>query len=230
MTSLPVARPTKSHLWKFLVFGLFLLILLCVSFIASLFFGIVPPISGTVVDAASGAPVPGMSVCLQSRVLDFGKHRIVRNEMSQTDPFGNFSFAGSIYHPDLMEHWVGYSIRVIDPRVELQPPCGAELVPGALSYYGEAIEWKTEEVGSRVYFPVAFVHEAFGPNSLPESSVRREMNFSFRIRIGMIPLLANANQCQSIQDSSLASYCAELNNSAAAEMLRQRISGSPATR
>jgi len=230
MASLPIARPPKRHLWKFLIFGLFLLILLCVSFIASLFFGIVPPISGTVIDAVTGTPVPGMSTCLQSRVLDFGKHRTVREEMSKSDPSGKFSFTGSIYQPGLLDHWIGYSIRVTDARVEPLPPCGAELVPGALSYYGEGIEWKTGEEGSRVYFPVAFVHEAFGPNSLPESSVRREMSFSFRIRIEVIPLLANANQCQSIQDSSLASYCAELNNSAAAERLRQRVSGSPATR
>jgi hypothetical protein len=230
MASLPVARPPKRHLWKFLVFGLFLLILLCSLFVASLFVGIVPPISGTVVDAVTGTPVPGMSACLQSRVRDFGKVRIVREEMSKSDPSGKFSFAGSTYQPGLLDHWIGYSIRVTDPRFELQPPCGAELVPGALSYYGEAIEWKTGEEGSRVYFPVAFVHEAFGPNSLPESSVRREMSFAFRARIEMIPLLANANQCQSIHDSSLAAYCAELNNSAAAEMLRQRISGTPATR
>ncbi len=230
MASLPIARPPKRHLWMFLVFGLFLLILLCSLFVASLFFGIVPPITGTVVDAVTGTPVPDMSVCLQSRVLDFGKHRIVREEMSKSDPAGRFSFASSIYKPDLLEHWVGYSIRVTDARVEPLPPCGAELVPGALSYYGEGIEWKTGEEGSRVYFPVAFVHEAFGPNSLAESSVRRKMSFSFRVRIEMIPLLANANQCQSIQDSLLAAYCAELNNSAAAERLRQRVSGMPATR
>jgi hypothetical protein len=230
MASLPIARPPKRQLWKFLVLGLFLLILLCVSFVASLFFGIVPPISGIVVDAASGTPLPGMSVCLQSRVRDFGKVRVVREEKSKSDSSGKFSFGSSIYKPDLLEHWIGYSIRVTDARVELQPPCGAELVPGTLSYYGEGIDWKPGEEGSRVYFPVAFVHEAFGPNSLPESSVRREMSFSFRVRIEMIPLFANASQCQSIQDSLLAAYCAELNNSAAAERLRQRVSGMPATR
>ncbi len=230
MASLPIARPPKKHLWILLVFGLLLLIFLCSLFVASLFFGIVPPISGTVVDAASGAPLPGMSVCLQSRVRDFGTVRVVREEISKSDSSGKFSFASSTYRPGPLDSWIGYSIRVIDPRVETQPPCGAELVPGVLNYYGQGIEWKTGEEGSRVYFPVAFVHEYFGPNSLPESSVRRKMSFSFRVRIELIPVLANASQCQPIQDSLLAGYCADLNKSAAAEMLRQRVSGMPATR
>ena len=73
MPALMEACPPKRHRWVIVVFGLFVLLLLCVSFIISLFFGIVPQISGTVVNAATGQPVPAMNACLEVRVRDFGK-------------------------------------------------------------------------------------------------------------------------------------------------------------
>ena len=233
MSSLMETRPPqKGHRWKYVGLGLLILIiiLLCGSFLASLFFGIVPPISGTVVDAVTGTPVPAMNVCLEARVRDFGKYRTVRNEIKRSDPSGKFSFAGSIHQPDLFQHWVGYSIRVTDPKLEVPPPCGAELVPAMLGDFREGQRWKTGEDGGTVYFPVAFVHETINPNRLPVSSVRREMSFAFSIRVEMIPLLGNANECPFVQDSSLAGYCVLLNNSAAAGLLRQRISGTPQNR
>src|SRR5271168_4667695 len=193
------SSPYRSHHWKYVGLALLILIivLLCGSVLASFFFGIVPPISGKVVDAATGKPVPAMNVCLEARVRDFGKYRIVREEISKSDPSGKFSFAGSTYRLDLFEHWVGYSIRVTDPRLDFPPPCGAELVPGAIIVFREGQGWKTGEDGGQAYFPVAFVHETIKPNQLPVSSVRREMSFSFSVRVEMIPLLADANQCQS---------------------------------
>ncbi|MGA2810623.1 MAG: hypothetical protein ABSG16_04435 [Candidatus Acidiferrum sp.] len=199
-------------------------VLWCGSFLASFFVGFVPPISGRVVDAVTGKPAATMSVCLEARVRDFGKYRALRSEVTQTDLSGKFSFAASLHKLDLLESWIGYSIRVTDPRLKLASPCGAELVWGAFDDGRRVLP--TGESDGRVYFPLVFVHEASGPNSLSMGALRRTVGFPFHLRAEMTPLLAGANECQSIGDPSLAGFCREANNSALAGSLRRQMAGS----
>ena len=118
---------------------------------------------------------------------------------------------------------LGYSIRITDPSLELPPPCGADLVPGALSDLRQGQTGNLGAGGGTVYFPVALVHETSKLNRLPVGAFRRGTSFAFRLRVKMIPLLPDANERQSIQDSSLAGYCVELNHTAAADLLHGRL-------
>ena len=96
------------------------------------------------------------------------------------------------------QHWPAYPIRITDPSLELPLPCGADLVPGALSDLRQGQTGNLGVGGGTVYFPVAFVHETSGSEQA-SCSVRfgEGLSFAFRLRAEMIPLLADANECQS---------------------------------
>src|SRR5579863_5497370 len=76
-----------------------------------------PRISGTVVNAVTGKPVPGMDVCLLVTHIPANfDHRpgveVMRSDMKQTDASGRFSFARWDSQLDIFEHWDGYGIAV----------------------------------------------------------------------------------------------------------------------
>jgi hypothetical protein len=203
------------------IFLFFVLVLLICLILSSVRF--IPHISGRVVDAVTGRPVPGMRVCLYAEVRDFTTGKALRSETQQTNAAGDFSFAASFQKLDFFQHWLGYSIRVTDPKLEAPYACGASLVPAALGELVDRQNRGVNQISGTIYFPVAIVDETGRPNPLPLGAMRREMGFPIGMRVALIPLLQNAGECLPIQDGDIAGFCRELNNSAVADVLRHRI-------
>jgi hypothetical protein len=204
-----------------LIIGFVALVLIIVALISV---GVVPPISGRVVDAMSGKPVAGMDVCLEATVIDFATREVVRSEVTRSDALGEFSFSYSIHRTEGFRRWEGYSIRVTDPNAEMVETCGD--IPGvAFSNFSVQIDegrtWAPIHSGRPVYFPVAFVRAV--PNRIPFGPLRQKMEHLRGGEIALIPLLQNAGECQGIRDSSLAPFCSEMNNSAVASVMRKDI-------
>jgi hypothetical protein len=197
---------------------------LVLTIVALMSVGVVPPISGRVVDAMSGKPVAGMDVCLEATVIDFKTREVVRSEVTRSDALGEFSFSYSIHRTEGFRRWEGYSIRVTDPNAEMVETCGD--IPGvAFSNFSVQIDegrtWAPIDSGRPVYFPVAFVREV--PNRITFGPLRQKMEHLRGGEIALIPLLQNAGECQGIRDSSLAPLCREMNNSVVASVMRKDI-------
>ncbi len=92
-----------------------------------------PRISGTVVNALTGRPVPQMDVCLlvtklTSSFVRRGKDtKVMRSVMTQTDASGKFSFDRWDYQRDGGEDWDGYGIAVTDPIAFWKSECGEDV-------------------------------------------------------------------------------------------------------
>jgi hypothetical protein len=210
-----------------LILAIFAFVLVIIVIVAPMFVGVVPPISGRLVDAISGKPAAGMDVCLQGYVIDWG-HRdtVVRSEVTRSDAFGNFSFPSSIHEAVGFRHWEGYSLTITDPNAEMVPTCGNTIIPAFMIFSTQLDEgrtWAPFNSGKPVYFPVELVQ-----NPYPWGPLNQKMKHFWGGEIALIPLLQNAKECLGIRDSSLAPFCREMNNSAVASLLRtaiQRASG-----
>jgi hypothetical protein len=145
------------------------------------FVHVVPPISRKVVDAITGQPGPGMKVCLQadSDVLD----HVPRKEVSSSSGSGKFFFSPWVYDRGLLWRLEGYSIRV-DPESDLAVPCGRFLDRVRMRVHsGRQVNHHRD---TAKYFPVVLVQQG---DSVPLS-----------IRIALIPVLPNVDECKRIED------------------------------
>lgn len=139
-----------------LIIGFAALVLIIVALMSV---GVVPPISGRLVDAINGKPVAGMDVCLEAYVIDWGKYEVVRSEVTRSDAFGEFSFSSSIHEAGVFRHWVGYSFTITDPNAEMVPTCGV-IIPAFSTFTLElngGRAWAPIDSGKPVYFPVELV-------------------------------------------------------------------------
>src|ERR1700685_191828 len=84
-------------------------------------FGGVPKISGTLVDAVTGQSVPGMDVCLVGLARDSTGVGVDRSEVTHSDASGKFSFAPSVQKGFGAR---GYQIGITDPAAQLSFTCG----------------------------------------------------------------------------------------------------------
>src|SRR5271165_2902833 len=223
-----VRRPKTKPWWIYLGYGLFIVGLVVFVFVmvAPMFVGVVPPISGRVVDAISGKPVAGMDVCLEAAVIDWKTREVVRSEVTRSDVFGEFSFSSSIHRTEGFRRWEGYSIIVTDPNAEMVPTCGDTLIP-AFSTFGAALAegrtWAPINSAKPIYFPVEIAQDRGRPNPPPWGPMLQKMKHFWVGEIALTPLRQNAGECQGIRDSSLAAFCREMNNSAAAFDLHRAI-------
>lgn len=116
---LKIAPTSKLKRWlKYLAMSFVSLLLLFASLIFFWKVKFVPPISATVVDAITGKPIPGTSVCLQARIWDFANVSVLREDQTHTDSSGRFSFAASTQVLDLLQSWEGYTIEVTDTKMK----------------------------------------------------------------------------------------------------------------
>jgi hypothetical protein len=151
----------------------------------------------------------------------------VRSEVTRSDVSGKFSFSSSFHDAMGFRNWRGHSFTVTDPNAAMVPTCGDTIIP-AFSIFttqlAEARTWAPINSGKLVYFPVELVQ-----NPYPLDPLNQKMKHSWGGDIALIPLVQDARECQGIQDSSLAPFCREMNNSAAASLMRtaiQQASGS----
>jgi hypothetical protein len=92
----------------------------------------------------------------------------------------------------------GYSIRVTDPESDLAVPCGSVLGPGL----NEVHSGQQVNIGDTAkYFLVVLVKQGDSVrNRLVWSSTQRPMGFPLSIRIALIPVLPNVDECKRIED------------------------------
>lgn len=162
---MPAAPQSPARTWmKYLLFAVLAVCLLSIFlligsavYLATMiapviapWFGGVPQISGTVVDAITGRPIRGMDVCLVARAKWMNSIYVDRSELTQSDASGKFSFAP----------WrqggagAGYEIGIADPAAHVDLSCGKyrEEAP-----YLNQQELPSRDDGKRFYFPMVAV-------------------------------------------------------------------------
>jgi hypothetical protein len=223
----------------------------------SLFHVTTPQISGTVVDAFTGRPVPGMDVCLLvtrfATNFDHGHEtKVMRSAMTQTDTSGTFSFARWDDQLDLLDKWDGYGIAIIDPAARWKDMCGQDIyLLGTRAPSGHTDVFERERYfqslsdsaakNTAPYFPVAMVKdpidphpEPYGPSvsfgsftEFPHATFVRRIGDPSKLKIALVPLLRDEKECRLVQDSDLADLCRQMNHSLTADRLRTSWKISP---
>jgi hypothetical protein len=241
-SALPTHRSKRRPSWMYLVFGLAALGLLSA---VALLAGIVwlsaffipkyvetPHISGKVVDALTGAPVPEMDVCFLETFLytgpsDNGPGTYARRtEVTRTDAAGMFYFAASKSQRDWFQEREQYAIGISDPSPHIKV-CGIgdsqnkSYPPGPADTAGN---------NRRHYFPAAIVKDPANPYPMPPNapvgylsgrSFIQKMGDPGDIKVALIPLLRNGSECQSPQDPGSAELCRQANESGIADDMRK---------
>jgi hypothetical protein len=205
-----------------------------------------PQISGTVVDAVTGRPLPGMDVCvLVTYITSTGNAshvvQVKRRETTRTDASGEFFFARWDDQLDVFDHSDGYGIAVTDPAAQWKDECGKDIyLLGAGITYGHNDVFKMEtyfhslsdsaEKGSLPYFPVAMVKDPNDPHpqiyalpvsyGLPEGTLR-EIGSPGKLKIALVPLLRDENECRLAKNPDFAELCRQMNQSPTADDLRK---------
>jgi len=204
-----------------------------------------PDISAQVADIVTGERVPEMNVCLLETYRDSGPtdgagpHIAVRRgEVTQTDVAGTFSFPASTARLDFFQSGDRYSISITEPAGDLVCGLGME---SALRGHGRVFQNGPSPSGGhrqRHYFPMAIVNDPSNPAALPPSidSERRilpgavlfrKLDNPAQLRIELIPLLRNENECQGAYDASTAELCRQANTSRYAQEWRAELSRHP---
>jgi hypothetical protein len=228
----PTERPWRKYLGfsllavgllsVFVLFGLAVYLAAMIAPAVTPFFAGVPRISGTVVDAVTGQPVPGMDVCLVARAQGMGHLDVDRSEMTHTDPSGKFSFA-----PSRQKGFgaSGYELAFADPAAEMSLYCGKYL---DLSPYLSQLDLPSSNDSKRLFFPTVAVEGVPQPlnDQITYASLVAKFTDPANIRIALVPLLQDENECAPIQDPINASFCRYLNRSYA-DAHRKRKTPSP---
>lgn len=208
-----------------------------------------PRISGTVVNALTGRPVPGMDVCLlvtklsSSFVSRAKETKVMRSVMTQTDASGKFFFDRWDTQIDSLDSWEGYGIAVTDPIAFWNSVCGEDVYllaarnpSGDTDVFRREIFFHTDSAppSAPPYFPVALVTDPLNPHpqsygasvsfgslfEFPEATFLRKIDDPSKLRIALVPLLRDEKECRFVQDSKLADLCRQMNHSRTAAELR----------
>jgi len=207
-----------------------------------------PRISGTVVNAVTGRPVPGMDVCLLvTHIPPNFDHRsgieVMRSEMTQTDASGRFFFARWDSQRDLLEDWDGYGIAVTDPAARWREQCGRDIyLLGKADIFERETSLQSHADSATKsnppYFPVAMVSDIYNPHPEPygtyvsfghfsDGTLVRKIGDPGKLKITLVPLLPDGKDCRLAQNSEFVELCREMNESPTADDLRKSWKISP---
>jgi hypothetical protein len=264
--SLAPADRSKLEWWRYLILALVILPVVVfflmwrfaparamrISELLSPFHVGTPRISGTIVDAVTGRPVPGMDVCLLVTLVrsdGLGPHNIhvMRSAVTQTDASGKFDFTRWDAQLDLFEKWGGYGIAVTDPAARWAESCGQDIyllgrepVGGDIFRREMYFQGLSDSAAKSTppYFPVALVKDPYDPHPLvyglglsytyfPDDTLVRKMGDASKLKIAVVPLLRELNECQLAKDSDSAELCRQMNQSIVAFSLRTSWKLSP---
>jgi hypothetical protein len=214
-----------------------------------------PWISGTVTDAVTGKPVPGMDVCLLVTYapVNFDHRRsseVMRSVVTRTDPSGRFFFERWDDELDWFDHWEGYGIVVTDPAAQWKEACGKGIYLLEASYPsgGHSDIFRIEAYFQGLsdspaksplpYFPAALVKDPDDPHPLPygrsvsfghfaDGTLVRKLGNPSKLKIALVPLLRDKDECRLAEDSDFAELCRQMNQSPTADDLRASWKLSP---
>ena len=216
-----------------------------------------PWISGTVLDAVTGKPVPGVDVCLLVTYapVNFDHRRsseVMRSVGTRTDPSGRFFFERWDDELDWFDHWEGYGIVVTDPAAQWKEACGKGIYLLEASYPsgGHSDIFRIEAYFQGLsdspaksplpYFPAALVKDPDDPHPLPygrsvsfghfaDGTLVRKLGNPSKLKIALVPLLRDKDECRLAEDSDFAELCRQMNQSPTADDLRASWKLSPQT-
>jgi hypothetical protein len=198
-------------------------------------------ISGTVVNSVTGRPGPGMDVCLlvtysASSFVHRPTTQVMHTVMTQTDASGRFFFARWDVQRDFFDDWDGYGLAVTDPAAQWKEMCGRDiyLLGNADIFQRETYLQSLSDSAAKSappYFPVAMVKDPNDPHPpaygthvsfghFPDGSLVRKIGDPSKLKIALVPLLRDQNECRSAQDSDSAELCGVMNESLTADDLR----------
>jgi hypothetical protein len=204
-----------------------------------------PHISGMVVNALTGRPVPAMDVCLLVTKVDTWFNtsiKVMHSMTTRTDASGTFFFDRWDDFLDLFDKWDGYGIAVTDPAARWNAVCGNDtylLGRGVLGFpdiLKREVETARQHAHSSEnerlpYFPVAAVKDPQDPHPsifengllswLPHAAVVQKIGDNVHLKLAVIPLLRHEDECRSAEDPNVAELCREMNVSDAADALRK---------
>jgi hypothetical protein len=208
-----------------------------------------PRISGTVVDAVTGRPVAGIDVCLlvtyiPSRVVSRRETKVMRSVVTQTDASGKFYFARWNDVRDWFDDWDGYGIAVTDPAARWKDVCGRDvyLLGARTDVFQAETDFHSHSDSAAKstppYFPVAMVKDPNDPHPeangtyvsfghFPAGTLVRKIGDPSKLKIALVPLLRDENECRLAQDSDSAELCRQMNESLTADDLRTSWKISP---
>jgi hypothetical protein len=125
---------------------------------------------------------------------------------------------------------------VTDPAARWKEVCGHETyVRGEADIFEreERLQTQSDSAAKRTppYFPVAMVKDPYDPHPevygahvsfghFPEGTLVRKTGDTSTLKIPLVPLLRDANECRSAQDSDSAELCRQMNHSPTADDLR----------
>jgi hypothetical protein len=207
-----------------------------------------PQIYGTVVDAVTGRPLPGMEVCLLATYLPTNfDHRpspeVKRSATTRTDASGKFFFERWDDQRDLFDKWVGYGIAVTDPAAQWKDECGREVyLLGNADIFEREISLQSHADSTTKstppYFPAALVTDPSDPHPpaygnrvsfghFPDGTLVRKIGNPGKLKIALVPLLRDASECRLAQNPDFAELCRQMNESPTADDLRKAWKISP---
>jgi hypothetical protein len=161
----------------------------------------------------------------------------MRSVVTETDASGRFFFASWDDVRDWFDDWGGYGIAVTDPAARWKDVCGRNiyLLGGGPDVFQAETNFHSHSDSAAKsippYFPVAMVEdpsdphpEAFGTyvsfGHFPEGTLVRKIGDPSKLKIVLVPLLRDENECRLAQDSDFAEPCRQMNQSLTADELR----------
>jgi hypothetical protein len=175
--------------------------------------------------------------------------KVMRSVVTQTDRSGTFFFGRWDDELDMFDKWDGYGIAVTDPAARWKDVCGRDIyLLGAGIRSGHTDVFQSERYfqshsdsaakSAPPYFPVAMVKDPNDPHPLPygpsvsfghfpDGTLVRKIGDSCKLKIALVPLLRDENECRLAQDSDFAELCRQMNQSLIADDLRTSWKISP---
>ena len=199
-----------------------------------IYFGVIPPISGRVVDAITQQPIAGLDVTLRATYASGfgGDEHTLRYENVVTDSNGAFGFAPSLSGgTDGMFQWynghtitVNYRFRSIQ-QLKAEDSFGLnalwfndgvqtiDTVDPDLSYLvldNPLFVGNPQFINNSSYFPTLIT---FPPKTCKAIWNATCLSFSHTtgVTVELIPVLSNPKDCESVTDVGIQRQCIELN-------------------
>jgi hypothetical protein len=179
---------------------------------ALLFIRIIPPHSTRVVDAVTGKPISGINVCIPAVSNGWGPQAL-QSDLATTGSGGRALFGPSVLNLALLQSFDGYSMQITDPASQFADTCGPHVglrpIPIGTHAGDPFIDARMD---GTEHFPLELVDSEELATNISWSSFTRGESFRSFMKISLVPLLNDPDQCRQVIDPELRQECARLNH------------------
>ncbi len=189
---------------------------------AYVFVRVVPPRSVRVVDALTGRPVSGASVCMQVIATVWETKQAFRSSLATTGANGRAFFWPSIHFRGLFQSREGYSIQVTDPKSDFVQTCGPEVGFGMMTT-GFPDWFADSGTDGGEHFPVELVNREAVPANIGWYPFMRGTEFHTFMSVEVFPVFPSPDGCNPVADPRLLQECTRLNTLAENALLQDLV-------